>query len=81
MNTPPGTSALTALFKRLHEADDTAQDARNNNDQQALGYAEGESLRMKREIAKLDPRGYGYNYLNLLTSAERAQALQPKEIK
>jgi hypothetical protein len=52
------------------------QSARHNGDQQALGYAEGESLRIRREMAKIGPRGYDHIHLNLLTQAEREQALQ-----
>lgn len=71
----PQVTKISALSRRLQEANDKIQSAQHSGDQQALGYAEGESLRLRREIAKIDPRGYGHNYLSLLTEAERVQAL------
>lgn len=71
----PGKNAIANLAARLQSALDDAQDAVNKGDQQARGYAEGAALRLKREIAKLDPRGAGYQYLSLLSDGERVQAL------
>lgn len=72
----PHVTTISALSRQLQDANDNIQSAKHSGDQQALGYAEGESLRLRREIAKIDPRGYGHNHLNLLTQAEREQALQ-----
>lgn len=71
----PKVTQLSALSRRLQDANDNIQSAKHSGDKQALGYAEGESLRLRRAIAKLDPRGYGHNHLGLLTETERAQAL------
>lgn len=71
----PKVTVVSRLSRRLQDANDNIQSAKHSGDQQALGYAEGESLRLRREIAKLDPRGYGHDHLNLLTKAEREQAL------
>ena len=66
---------MAGYGRRLQGAYDAAQDAKNSGDEQALGYAEAKVLRLRREIAKLDPRGYGNRHLETLTTAEREQAL------
>lgn len=74
MTHPKSTVAILAA--RLHEAEDKMQDARHSGDDQAFGYAEGEVLRLRRELAKLDPRGAGYKHLDTLSEAERLAALR-----
>lgn len=69
-------SSVAAIAARLHEAEDKMQDARHSSDGQALGYAEGDVLRFRRELAKLDPRGAGHKHLDTLSEAERLTALR-----
>jgi hypothetical protein len=71
-----GSQQISAFAIRLRDAEDKVQSAKNSGDAQALGYAEGEVIRMRRELAKLDPHGYGHMHLDLLTQAERQAALQ-----
>lgn len=71
----PRITTIAAYSRNLVDAYDAIQSAKNSGDTQALGYAEAQSLRWRREIAKLDPRGYGHPYLNTLTAVEREQAL------
>lgn len=59
----------------LQDAEDAMQDARNSGDARAFGYAEQKVIRLRRELAKIDPRGVGAPYLNNLTAAERSAAL------
>lgn len=72
----PGTNIIANLAARLQSALDDAQDAVNKGDEQARGYAEGKALSLKRDIAKLDPRGAGHKYLSSLSDGERNKALQ-----
>lgn len=69
-------SPVEVIASRLREAEDKIQDARNSGDEQARAYAEGESLRLRRELARLDPRGAGHAHLNLLSAAEQQAALR-----
>lgn len=71
----PKITAIAAYSRNLQEAMEAAQSAKYSGDERALGYAEGQALRWKREIAKLDPRGYGAQHLSALTQAERDSAL------
>lgn len=61
--------------QQLQEAEDTMQSARYSGDAQAFGYAEQKAIRLRRELAKIDPRGVGQPYLDNLTEAERNAAL------
>lgn len=70
----PVLSTIDLCSRNLTEALDDAQSAKNRGDEQALGYAEGRVLHWKREIAKLDPNGYGHQYAGLLTNGERLAA-------
>ena len=69
-------SSVAAIAGRLSEAEDKMQDARYSDDSKALSYAEGEVLRLRRELAKLDPRGAGHKHLDTLSEAERLAALR-----
>lgn len=51
------------------------QDARYGGDARAFGYAEQKVIRLRRDMAKIDPRGAGAQYLDNLTAAERSTAL------
>lgn len=68
-------SRIEVTAQRLQEAEDAQQDARNSGDTQAFGYAEQRVIRLRREMAKIDPRGAGHKYLDNLTEAERNAAL------
>lgn len=48
---------VAMLAARLREAEDKMQDARYSGNSQAFSYAEGDVLRLRRELAKLAPRG------------------------
>lgn len=69
-------TTVETIASRLRETEDKIQDARNSGDQQAQSYAEGESLRLRRDLARLDPRGAGHVHLDLLSPAERMDALR-----
>ena len=75
MWTEPKVNVIAGLSRQLQGAYDDIQSAKHADDSQALGYAEGKSLCLRREIAKLDPRGYGHQYLGALTESERTEAL------
>ncbi len=60
---------------QLQEAEDAMQSARHTGNTQAFGYAEQRVIRLRRELAKLDPHGVGLQYLDNLTDAERSDAL------
>ena len=59
----------------LQDAADAMQDARYSGDARAFGYAEQKVIRLRRAMAKNDPRGAGAPYLDNLTAAERSTAL------
>lgn len=67
---------MAGYGQQLQAAYDEVQDAKNSGDERALGYAEGKVLRLRRAIAKLDPRGYGNMHLETLSQVEREQALR-----
>lgn len=66
---------VEVVANALQESEDAMQDARYSGDTRAFGYAEQKVLRLRRELAKTDPRGVGAPYLNNLTEAERNLAL------
>jgi len=72
MNNP---SRIEVTAQRLQEAEDALQDARYSGDSRAFSYAEQQAIRLRREMAKIDPRGAGHKYLDSLTEAERNAAL------
>lgn len=76
MQTKDTAGQAAELADQIRRAEDDAQDARYSGDVQAQGYAEGRALAAKRKLAALDPRGYGHQYLNLLSEAERENALR-----
>ena len=76
MHYSPHSQMMANYGRQLQAAYDAVQDAKNSGDEQALGYAEGQVLRLRREIAKLDPRGYGNRHLETLSQAERDEALR-----
>lgn len=67
---------ISIVAGKIREAEDDMADARHNGDDQAFAYAEGRSLRYRRELAKLDPRGYGHPHLSLLSEVERDAVLR-----
>jgi hypothetical protein len=71
----PKITTIAAYSRNLADAQEAIQSAKNSGDEQALGYAEGQALRWRRAIAKLDPRGYGAQHLGTLTPGEREVAL------
>lgn len=81
---PPPPSKAQAILagqigtdsQQLLEAEDTIQSARYSGDAQAFGYAEQKSIRLRRELAKIDPLGVGAPYLGNLTATERNAALK-----
>lgn len=68
-------TTLEIYAQNLSAAEDAMQDARHSGDTRAFGYAEQKVIRMRRELARLDPRGVGAQYLNNLSDAERNAAL------
>lgn len=68
-------SHVEVCANNLREAEDAMQDARYSGDTRAFGYAEQRVIRLRRELAKIDPRGVGAAYLDNLTEAERDVAL------
>lgn len=67
---------VESLAESIRLAEEAAQDAAYKDDAQAKGYAESRSLRLRRELAKVDPRGTGYQYRDLLSEQELADALR-----
>lgn len=68
-------SQVEVYAGHLSDAEDAMQDASNSGDDRAFGYAEQKVIRLRRELAKLDPRGVGAKYLDNLTASERNAAL------
>lgn len=48
--------------QQLQEAEDAMQSARYSGDAQAYLYAEQKAIRMRRELAKIDPLGVAELY-------------------
>lgn len=69
------SSHVERIAEQLTTAEDSMQDARYSGDTRAFGYAEQKVIRLRRELAKTDPRGAGHKYLDNLTDAERNAAL------
>ncbi|MBP8275551.1 MAG: hypothetical protein KAX55_01485 [Propionivibrio sp.] len=68
-------SRIEVCAASLQDAEDAMQDARYGGDARAFGYAEQKVIRLRRDMAKIDPRGAGAQYLDNLTAAERSAAL------
>lgn len=68
-------SHVEVVGNSLQEAEDAMQDARYSGDARTFGYAEQKVIRLRRELAKVDPRGVGAPYIDNLTEAERSAAL------
>lgn len=73
--TTTAASHIEIYNEQLQAAEDAMQDARYSGDTQAFSYAEQRAFRLRRELAKLDPRGVGQRFLDSLSEAERNAAL------
>lgn len=69
------SSHIELYNEQLQAAEDAMQGARYSGDTQAFAYAEQRAIRLRRELAKLDPRGVGQQFLDSLSEAERNAAL------
>ena len=56
------SSHVERIAEQLTAAEDSMRDARYSGDTRAFGYAEQKVIRLRRELAKTDPRGAGHKY-------------------